>query len=401
MKFARQTCVGLLGLASLTLVAGMAFAQPGTQPAKPADPTKAEPAKADPAKQPEGAPNVRTLPSPGKPQPADPLSPAEGGRLEFERIVQDWGLVSDQDLLKAEIKFKNTGTQNLLISETKPSCGCVRPTLKNGKKAYAPGEEGVLEIGFEPMNKQGETKYSITVRSNDPNHPTQNIDVKCDVKPKVGLESPDGLSFGTLDSGTTKSVTFYLFGRDPNFRATFATISAESGFDVKVGETVEAEHRGDKVHKTPVTVTINDKARAAKFSHTVTVRHTDKSVRNGLWDVTITGEVLHDVRSDKKEIDFGVRAVDEQFESEFELTNIKGSAFTVTSLRYRPHKGGNFDFEPVFQPVEGKPGLVKVQIKGKAPARPGVYEGMFQMATDIKGMPAVNIPVKISVRPGA
>lgn len=367
----------LAGLSGLTLLAGLGFTQPGGTPTDP-------------------APGVRPV------QPAgEPAAPGEGGHLQLERTVQDWGLVSDQDLLRATIKFKNTGTQNLIISETKPSCGCVRPTLKDNKKSYAPGEEGVLEIGFEPMNKQGETKYTITIRSNDSANPTQVVDVKCDVKPKVGLESPDGLSFGTLDAGTAKSLTFYLFGRDPNFRATFATISAENGFDVKVGETVDAEHRGDKVKKTPITVTINDKARAAKFSHTVTIRHTDKSIRNGLWDVTITGEVLHDVRSDVKEIDLGTHAGEEQFEYEFKLTNVKGKPFTVTSLRYRPQKGGQFDFEPGFIPVEGEPGTVKVKIKGKAPARPGVYEGVFQMATDIKGMPAVNVPMKLAVRPGA
>lgn len=343
--------------------------------------------------------------APPAPQPATAEEPAklpmpaagEGAKFDIERKVQDWGVVTDQDALKAEIKFKNSGKSNLVISEVKPSCGCVRPKLRGDKREYGPGEEGVIDIAFEPLNKQGETKIHITVRTNDAAAPVTNIDVKADVKPTVGTESPDGMSLGTFDAGNAKSLTFYIFGVSPDFKATFATISAESGFDVKVGETVDAEHRSEKVRRTPVTVTAKDNAIPAKFSHSVVIRHTDKRIKNGLWEATITGEILNDVRPDISELNLGTIAAGEAFTGEVRLTNVKGKAFKVAGIRHARTKGAAFEMETT--PVASdKPETMVVRVNGKAPARPGVYEARMQVAVDVKGMPAVQVPIKLLVR---
>ena len=328
-----------------------------------------------------------------QPEPA----PGEGPKLVFERLVQDWGVVTDQDALKGEIKFKNTGKATLIISEARPSCGCVRPKLRGDKKEYAPGEEGVLDIGFEPLNKQGDTKMHITVRTNDVTAPVTNIDIKCDVKPTVGIESPDGLSFGTLDAGAGKTLTFYIFGRLPDFKGSFATISAESGFEVKMGETVEAEFRGDKVRRTPVTVTLKPDALPSKFSHSVVVRHSDKRIKGGLWEVTVTGEILSDIRTDKPDLNLGAVAAGDDLAAEVRLTNVKGKPFKVTAVRYVNGKGGAVAVETTVEPTD-KPDSFVVRVKGKAPARPGMYEGRLQVAVDLKGTPAISVPFRVIVR---
>jgi hypothetical protein len=347
--------------------------------------------------------------APAAPQPTNPqvtseetgkqpaAAAGEQPKFDIERKVQDWGVVTDQDALKGEIKFKNTGKSRLLITEVKPSCGCVRPKLRGDKRQYEPGEEGVLDIAFEPLNRQGETNIHIAIRTNDPTAAVTNIDVKADVKPTVGVESPDGMSLGTFDAGSAKSLTFYIFGVSPDFKATFATISAESGFEVKVGETVEAVHRGDKVRRTPITVTAKDNAIPAKFSHSVVIRHSDKRIKNGLWEATITGEILNDVRPETAELNLGTVAVGEAFQGEIRLTNAKGKPFKVAGIRHARTKGGAFEIET--SPVASdKPETMIVRVTGKAPARPGVYEARMQVAVDIKGMPAVQVPVKLLVR---
>jgi hypothetical protein len=336
-------------------------------------------------------------PASGEGTGKQPETAGEGPKLVFERLVQDWGVVTDQDALKGEIKFKNTGKSTLIISEVKASCGCVRPKLRGEKKEYAAGEEGVLDIGFEPLNKQGGTKMYITVRTNDVASPLTNIDIKCDVKPTVGIESPEGMSFGTQDAGVGKTLTFHIFGVLPDFKATFATISAETGFDVKIGETVEAEHRGEKVRRTPVIVTMKENAAVSKFSHSVVIRHSDKRIKGGLWEATVTGEVLNDIRADKSEVDLGSIAIGEEFNTEVRLTHVKGKPFNVKAVRYVGARGGAVSVETTTEPTD-KPDSVVVRLKGKAPSRPGAFEGRVQVAVDAKGMPAISIPFKILVR---
>lgn len=355
----------LLGAGLLTLGA---VAQPGTAPAT----------------------------QPGADAAAQPA--ADAPKLELDRTALDFGEVTDQDVLKGEIKFKNSGKSPLIIIECKPSCGCVRPKLRGDKREYAPGEEGVIDVQFEPLNKQGPLKdLNISVRSNDGGAPSQRIDVKGDVKPTVGVDSPDGLSLGTIEAGTAKSLTFYIFGRLPTFKATFATISAEDGFTVKIGETKEVERRGEKVQRTAVTVTAETGARVGKFSHSVVVRHTDKRIRNGLWELPVTGEVLNDVRAEPAEIDLGALGMTEDYTHALKLTNIKGGAFKILESKFTPTKGGSLDIKIEGTPSD-KPGTLDCKLVGKSPARPGPCEGILQVRTDLKGMPPVRIPVKLTVR---
>lgn len=363
----------LLGAGMLTL--GALAAQPGTD-----TPGAAQPGAAQP----------------GAGKPAEP--PAEAPKLELDRTALDFGEVTDQDILKGEIKFKNVGKTSLIIIECKPSCGCVRPKLRGDKKEYGPGEEGVIEVQFEPLNKQGPLKdLNISVRSNDAGAPSQRIEVKGDVKPTVGVDSPDGLSLGSIEAGSAKSLTFYIFGRLPTFKATFATISAEDGFSVKIGETVEVERKGEKVQRTAVTVTAESGARVGKFSHSVVIRHTDKRIRNGLWELPITGEVLNDVRTEPVEIDLGALGMTEDYTHPIKLTNVKGASFKILESRFTPTKGGPLDIK-----IEGsatdKPGTLDCKVSGKTPARPGPCEGFLQVRTDLKGMPPVRILVKLTVR---
>jgi hypothetical protein len=350
--------------------------------------------------QPEAARPAPPTANPTAP-PSLPVKVRETSSLAFERVKQDWGEVFDTENLKAEIKFKNTGASAVSIAEVKPSCGCVRPTLRDGKKEFAPGEEGVIDIAFEPMLKQGRVEYHLTVRAADPAEPVTRIDVTCDVKPTAGIESPDGLTFASVDAGVEKTLTFFMFGRAADFKATYATISAELGFAVKMGETVEAEHRGMKVRKTPVTVTMKPTAKPGRFSHSVVVRHTDKTVKNGLWEVTVTGEILNHVRAVPAALDLGTIPVDGPFEATLTLTHAKGEAFSVTGTRYRTGKGPAVEFTHEAKPG-AKPGEVIVTIKGRAGSRSiGSADGTVLISTDAKGMPPVAVPLKVLVRPAS
>ena len=81
--------------------------------------------------------------------PAVPSGPIT--KIEFEEEVFDFGEVMDGDKVKHEYKFKNTGTEPLIISNAKGSCGCTVPSWP--REPIPAGEEGVIMVQFDSKNK--------------------------------------------------------------------------------------------------------------------------------------------------------------------------------------------------------------------------------------------------------
>jgi hypothetical protein len=91
----------------------------------------------------------------------------------------DWGSVSPSKL-KTVIEVKNVGTDSLLISNVRPSCGCT--TAPIDKSVLLPGDVGKISVEIDMTNRTGPTTKTITVYSNDPKNPSQVIYLKADVK---------------------------------------------------------------------------------------------------------------------------------------------------------------------------------------------------------------------------
>lgn len=61
-------------------------------------------------------------------------------------------------------KFKNTGTEPLIISNARGSCGCTVPTWP--KDPIAPGASGEVKVDFDTAGKPGNQSKRITVIAN-------------------------------------------------------------------------------------------------------------------------------------------------------------------------------------------------------------------------------------------
>ena len=70
----------------------------------------------------------------------------EGPVFEFETETIDYGKIEkDSDGLRAFI-FTNVGTQPLVISQVKGSCGCTVPTKP--EDPIMPGEKGEIKVKY-------------------------------------------------------------------------------------------------------------------------------------------------------------------------------------------------------------------------------------------------------------
>lgn len=103
--------------------------------------------------------------------------------MEFDETEFDFGMVDEGEKVSHTYNFKNTGSEPLILSNAKGSCGCTVP--KWPKEPIAPGESGVITVEFNSKNKKGKRNQKVTITSNT--DPAQTfIYLKGEVKPKEG-----------------------------------------------------------------------------------------------------------------------------------------------------------------------------------------------------------------------
>jgi hypothetical protein len=113
---------------------------------------------------------------------ANRLSP----RIEFEKVVHDFGDVGPETGNLCEFRFTNAGNTTLKIGDVSKACGCT-PFLLT-KKEYAPGESGTLQVKYYSETQLGPTTKQLVVHSNDEAQPEVTLAIRARVMAKVDYE---------------------------------------------------------------------------------------------------------------------------------------------------------------------------------------------------------------------
>jgi hypothetical protein len=167
----------LSALAFAALVSTFATAQTTATPtAAPVKTTKAAKkaakaaaAKIDPPTQVVAKPVELSHPSPVTAAPTMVGTPSEktkigGPVMTFETTEIDYGTISQGADPLRRFKFKNTGTEPLVIKNARGSCGCTVPSFK--KEPIAPGESSEIEVRYDTQ-RIGEIAKSVTIDTNE------------------------------------------------------------------------------------------------------------------------------------------------------------------------------------------------------------------------------------------
>ena len=78
--------------------------------------------------------------------------------------VFDFGKVTDGEIVEFSYRFKNTGTQPLIVSNASASCGCTVP--EKPEAPIKPGETGFIKVKFSSEGRVGVAHKTVTVLSN-------------------------------------------------------------------------------------------------------------------------------------------------------------------------------------------------------------------------------------------
>lgn len=96
--------------------------------------------------------------------PANAQAKAAGPQIQFDEMKYDFGSAKQGEVVKHVFKFKNTGTQPLVISNIGVSCGCTTPEWT--KDPVMPGKTGIITANFNTAGKMGIQNKVLTVESN-------------------------------------------------------------------------------------------------------------------------------------------------------------------------------------------------------------------------------------------
>ncbi|MBI1288671.1 MAG: DUF1573 domain-containing protein [Flavobacteriales bacterium] len=88
---------------------------------------------------------------------------AGGAAFKFESETIDYGTIENGSDGNREFKFTNVGTEPLIISNAKGSCGCTTPDWP--KEPIAPGKSAVIKVHYDTKRTGNFTK-TVTLTSN-------------------------------------------------------------------------------------------------------------------------------------------------------------------------------------------------------------------------------------------
>ncbi len=86
-------------------------------------------------------------------------------KINFETKSHNFGQIKEADgPVTFTFKFTNIGNEPLVLKNVKASCGCTTP--KWTREPVLPGDSGKINVTFNPRNRPGSFRKSITVTTN-------------------------------------------------------------------------------------------------------------------------------------------------------------------------------------------------------------------------------------------
>ena len=89
----------------------------------------------------------------------------QGAGIVFVNLTYDFGKIQEANGAATTVfEFTNNGSEPLILSEVRASCGCTTPDWT--KEPVAPGAKGFVKATYNTKGRPGQFTKTITVKSN-------------------------------------------------------------------------------------------------------------------------------------------------------------------------------------------------------------------------------------------
>ena len=94
---------------------------------------------------------------------ASSVAVAQEGRVEFDEVRHEFGVIEEGVEASHTFRFRNTGTAPVTLVDVRPSCGCTTPSWTRG--AIAPGDSGTVTAVYHSEDRPGPFDKGITIHT--------------------------------------------------------------------------------------------------------------------------------------------------------------------------------------------------------------------------------------------
>jgi len=189
------------------------------------------------------------------PAGAEDTEEAPGPDILIESMRHDFGEILERKSYVHTYTVKNVGTEDLIIEEVKPGCGC---TAASFTERIPPG--GVGEIVLEVDNEKVTGKFdkAASILTNDPKHPQMSISIAAKIIPFVSTK-PDGRIYlrGLYGEISGKEVEVFSNESDREFEITGVYSNMDDKITYRLEESGEPGRYVLKMWKNPLLPTMN------------------------------------------------------------------------------------------------------------------------------------------------
>ena len=116
----------------------------------------------------------------------------------------DFGEVSEGELLHGEIRFVNSGDEEVLVDNVRPSCGCTVTHLES--KSFAPGDTAKISFTLNTSRFKGTIRKTIRIYFKDKSLGTYKFTLQAKIVTELDL-SPSYVHFKNIKANPDTVIT--------------------------------------------------------------------------------------------------------------------------------------------------------------------------------------------------
>ena len=147
------------------------------------------------------------------------MNPKAKLSVAFGTETHDFGSARQGDLLEHSFEMQSTGTEDLVIRQVSPTCGCTLGKITYEDEAgefveytlgdpIPPGRKITLSASLDTSGKRNRTNVSINIYNNDPSGLTQ-LKLLASITPFISA-TPSFVNFGDTSKDDTKTQTIEI-----------------------------------------------------------------------------------------------------------------------------------------------------------------------------------------------
>lgn len=313
-------------------------------------------------------------------------------RLFVAQRLLDLGHVFEGDKRPVQWLLENHGAADLVIEQTKASCGCTVVHFSSDDRIIPPGGSLVLEAEFNSKSRRGTQSKSVTVYSNDPAEPQLKLEFKAEVEVLYNLKPSGVLNLRSVQRGRPAGVTLDVFpGKKER---TVEIVDVVISGDASLSYVLEARPpEPGRVQR--IRFTVADDAPVGKLRAKATIKLRIDGIDRER-ELSIRGEVVGDLTWLPKVVD-ATRQPSRRGKRLAPVTirSANKMPFEVLGVSAGPR------LDAAVEEIKGKPKgtryNVRLTIREDAP--PGPFGTMLNVRTSSLDQPLVQVPVFAIVSP--